>query len=657
MRPTAREVVGVLAVGACAATVLDAILLELQRGFFTGGFLARDVAADWPSRVTVLTASLTSDGACAGIGAAVGYAWAGRARLGRLARMLLVLSLGAGPLVFASLVQYEILARLGDAFDLGLMFDLTGRAPGELLAVSWRQLLAPMVSVVAAFGVLWAVLRLVNRRWPGDVRSGLARAQWAGLVGLWVTVLVGTTVVRIASEVQDNGLRRKPSGQLLGTVVTWASDVDRDGYGLLARPADPAPFDASIHPYAIDVPGNGVDEDGLAGDLPVAPGPDARPAAPFAARPPVLLVMLETFRADLLGATAGDTEVTPNLNRLAREGAATTNAYSHNGYTVQSRFHLFTGRLAAEGRSGTLLDDFAGEGYDTAYLSGQDESFGPRAFAIGADRAGFFYDARQDRHRRFTTFTTAGSLGVASDIVLERTAAFLASRTSARPLFLYVNLYDAHYPYWWPGLAPLVSDVHVPQAEITPARGADVRRMYRNAAANVDAAVGRLRQMVAEHVGREPAVILLADHGESLFDDGRLGHGFALDDTQTRIPLVVAGVPLALCEPVGQSDLRDAVLEALARPPSDERASFTACPGHAVFQYLGTLARPRQIAFTRTDGRIVFDIRASAVRVNDGPWTPVDALTGDRRDAWVDLVRYWERLRLRGGPEDAEGDS
>ncbi len=149
-----------------------------------------------------------------------------------------------------------------------------------------------------------------------------------------------------------------------------------------------------------------------------------------------------------------------------------------------------------------------------------------------------------------------------------------------------------------------MSDARVSQGDIVADNAADVRRMYRNAAANVDKAVGTLRDAVRAHAGREPAIIVLADHGESLFDDGFLGHGFVLNDVQTRIPLVAAGLALDLCEPVGQADLRAAIVAALARPAAGGRPSFRACPGRTVFQYLGTLNRPRQIAFTGASGRL-----------------------------------------------------
>src|SRR6185295_20331887 len=97
------------------------------------------------------------------------------------------------------------------------------------------------------------------------------------------------------------------------------------------------------------------------------------------------------------------------------------------------------------------------------------------------------------------------------------------------------------------------------QAEITPDRADAVRAMYLNTAANVDAAIGRVLGMVRQAVGREPAVIVLSDHGESLFDEGFLGHGYALNEAQTRVPFVAEGLPLSLAQPFGHAGVRQAI--------------------------------------------------------------------------------------------------
>ncbi len=651
MRRALRETIGLTLASAGAATLLDGILLELRRGFFTGGFLARDSATSWPDRLLFVAGSLATDAVVAGLGIFAAFLIASRLRWGAVARRGLALLLGAGPLIVASLLEYEVVARLGDAFDARLMFDLVGRRPAEFLAVSWSAALAPLAAVALAGVAAWLVLRWLNRRFPGDV----ARLPWGRGALAWaacaVVLVPATTWLRVHNEVQENGLRRKPAGQAVGALVTLVTDVDRDGHGLLSRPGDPAAFDARIYPYALDTPGNGIDEDGIGGDLPSASAPDVPRQPPrFARTPPVILVMLETFRADLVGATEGGRHVTPVLSRLAAEGAAATRAYSHNGYTVQSRYHFFRGAFAGRDAD-TLLDDFRHNGYDVAYFSAQDESFGGRAFDIGAEKSDLFYDARQDRARRYTTFTTAGSLGVASDVVLERVAAYLQGRDAHRPLLLYVNFYDTHFPYWHEQLQPLITDVHVPQGRIAADRASDVRRMYRNAAANVDKAIGALREAVRAHAGQDPAIVVLADHGESLFEDGVLGHGFVLNDVQTRIPLVAAGLALDMCEPVGQADLRGAIVSALSLPEADGRPSFRQCPGHTVFQYLGTLNRPRQIAFTGAARQVIYDLRDDRVRVNEGPWTDIAALDETTRAEWLSLVRHWERLRLAGVPD------
>lgn len=642
-----REWMGLTLAAAGLVASLDATLLQLRRDYFTGGFLSTDAATAWGDRLAFAGGAIATNAVLAGLGVAVVLLLASAGQWGRLARWFLALAAGAGPLLIASLVEYEVVAQLGDAFDARLMFDLVGRRPSEFFAVASGHLVWPLVLLGLLLATLVVVAWRLQRRWP----SGARRATPARLVvNCTALALTGTLVhtgLRLGSDVLDNGLRRTPAGQVLGTVVDAASDVDRDGFGLLGRPSDPDPWDARVYPYALDQPGNGIDEDGVGGDLP--PGPAyteaSAPTPRFVRTPDVVIVMLETFRADLLGATHEGREVTPVLNALARDGAAAARAYSHNGYTVQSRYHLLTGSLAGL-RPGTLLDDFQANGYEVAYFSAQDESFGGARFDVGLDRADVFYDARQDKARRYTTFATAGSLGVPSDVVLERIGTFLGERTPDRPLLLYVNFYDTHFPYQHDGMASLVSETRLAQGEIVPARAAELRAMYSNAAAHVDAAVGHLLAHATARLGEAPAVVVLADHGESLFDGGFLGHGYALDEVQTRIPLVVRGLGLSACEPLGQGDLRDAITSALADEAAGTAPAFRRCETAEVFQYLGLMHRPPQIALVSPAGRVTYDFRQHLVRRDDGPWRAPETLDADGREAWLRVVHRWERLRL-----------
>jgi hypothetical protein len=394
--------------GAATATVLDGILLQLRRAYFTGGFLSVDHALTWDARVAFVAGSLAGDMVWAGLGVVFALVAASWLRLGRVARWFLAAIGGSAPLVLASLLEYQVFAHLGDAFDFLLMFDLVGRRPSEIVAVASGHLFGPVLllggAILFVSGAAWGL----SRRFPSGVRS----VSIVGLLGSWfVLALAGTaavTALRLSTDVLDNGLRRKPSGQTLGALIGALTDVDRDGFGLMSRPADPAPWDARVYPYAVDVPGNGLDENGIAGDL-----PEGQPyteglgdAPPFLRTPNIIVVMLETFRADLLGTTVGHRAVTPFLDLLASQGVSASRAYSHNGYTVQSRYHLFTGSFVGTRGDRSLIDDFRANGYEVAFFSAQDESFGGPRYDIGTGRADVFYDARQDRARRYTTFTS-----------------------------------------------------------------------------------------------------------------------------------------------------------------------------------------------------------------------------------------------------------
>ena len=637
-----------------AATVFDAILLQYRRSYFTGGFLARDYITSASELLAFAAGSLLADAAVAGMIAYATLWLLGRMSAPRNPALAVAFAVAVTPVLILNFIEYQLLTYLGDAFDFRLLFDLTGRNPDEVLAVSSAHV-TRVIWLGTAAGVVSLVLAWLALRRPGA--RGAARvagpSSWRSLVPAVVLLVAGTVVMtwlRSGSDVLDNGLRRKPTGRILGTVVQAATDVDRDGYGALARPADPNLFDSSVRPYALDIPGNGIDEDGVGGDLPAHVDRYTEPALgthPWLSTPDIVLVVLESFRADARGARVNGKQVTPVLDALAAEGVAPQMAYSHNGYTVQSRRHIFSGSVADIRGADTLIDDFKRQGYEVAYFSGQDESFGGPGQGVGFDRSDVAYDARQDRDRRYSNFSTAGSLAVPYGVVQERIAEFLERRQKNRPLFLYVNFHDTHFPYHHRAIRPLVSDVVLDQAAIAPNRADDLRTMYMNTAANVDQAIGAVLANVKQSLGRTPGVIVMSDHGESLFDEGFLGHGYTLNEAQTRIPFVVANLPLAIEEPFAQADLRDAIHAALAKTDSAGKppvASMNA--SRRVFQYLGLIERPAQIAWTGSARSIVYDFREGTVRVDHGAWRRPDELDPEQHAELIALIQTWERMML-----------
>jgi hypothetical protein len=645
------EWVRLTGLAAAVVTAVDAALLERSKGFFTGGFLAVDHLRSIPEALLFLGASILADGAIVGGLVGLGLWFARFVRLNRAARTVAILTFALAPLMIANFVSYQLHLYLGDAFDLGLMFDLTGRRPEEFFAVASSHIGAFLaliaVGAVGALGLVWAV----NRYAPGARSSTRLRGRrvWLWPMGLFVAGLCSTALLRAGTDVMENGLRRKPSGKFLGAIAEYASDVDRDGYGVISRLKDPDPFNAAIFPYAVEIPGNGVDENGMGGDLPADAAAYQEPqgvASGWTHTPDVVMIVLESFRADVLGATFEGRTVSPVLNELAASGISADLAFSHNGYTAQSRHHLLAGSLAGLRQRTSLIDDFKANGYEVAYFSGQDESYGGPEFAVGFNRADVKYDARVEPNRRYSTFSTAGSLAVPENVVREKVDAFLASRRSTKPLLLYVNFHDTHFPYHHDGIEPIVSSAAIERGDIGPSRREELQATYLNTAANVDRAVGALLAS-ARAALRSPAVIVTADHGESLYDEGFLGHGYALNDVQTRIPFIVSGLPLTLTEPFGQSELRDSLWAALSATPAAVTAPvLSRDESKRVFQYLGTIRRPRQIGFLTTHGRAIYDFPSRRVSLAGGDWQDPGGLTGDAQTEFLDLVHFWERMVL-----------
>ena len=635
--------------GAVLITVVEAVLLQRKHGLFTGGFLARtplgtyfDVAA-FLMLVALVNATFVAP--LCGIALNVGRGL----RLKRRALLFVAFAAGALPLLAANFLMYQVWAYLGDAFDFTVMFNLTGRRLSEMFAVA-----APLVTRPVGLGLLlaaagiaatWALHRTEDGPTPQIAVPSLG---YVAKVSAAMVILTGIIVAGIclSSESMTFGLRRIPAGSLTVSLLHQATDFDMDGHGLLRDPRDTAPFDPNVHPYALEIAGNGIDENGLAGDLPAnraqfqeAPAPTAQ----WTARPTVILFVLESFRADAVGATYEGRSVTPVLNGLARRGVQVDSAWSHNGFTKHSRFHILTGSMTDRGGT-SLLDDFKRQGYEVAYFSAQNDSaFGePQIDYRSVDT---YYDARQDVARRYSAYTTPGSLAVPFNVLEERIGEFLNARRSPKPLFLYVNFHDTHYPYTHAHVQNLLGVDLLDPAQLSPARRRELWRTYLNTAANVDRAIGRVIDAVTTSVRARPGVVVISDHGEGLFEGGFLGHGHALNAVQTQIPLVISGLPLRIETPFGQSGLRDAINDALVRGDLQNPPRVEAREGRRVFQYLGTLEHPGQIGWLSQDGVFTYDFRTNEVGLWDSTLRPAD-LSGEPRRLFQDLAYTWESMQL-----------
>jgi arylsulfatase len=283
----------------------------------------------------------------------------------------------------------------------------------------------------------------------------------------------------------------------------------------------------------------------------------------------LLLVTVDTLRADELGAYGSGRRLTPNLDALAAESLVFERAYASASFTLPSIATLLTGRYPEElgiqsNESGlpqsvpTLATELAGRGWRTAAVVGnfvlRRSSGLARGFETFDDR---FQQVEAVRRwpERIASDTTDAALGVLAECLAGGVA----------PCFLWVHYQDPHGPYDPPGERrarlldaeraapggrrelPVGAD-HLGFGSIPAYQYMDEQREvawyragYRGEIQYMDEQVGRLLAAVDDAGLRERTVVVFAaDHGEALGEnDVWFAHGARLGDELVRVPLLL----------------------------------------------------------------------------------------------------------------------
>jgi hypothetical protein len=625
---------------ACVLTAADTFLIARSTGLFTGGFLVvapRKSAAQFGA---YLIESLVLD-----VTLVLGV-WLivlpilGRIRLGAWQKLAAVAMCTLTPPLWFLYVVYHLSRYLGNVLDPSLWLAIGGGSPIEWFAQAHAQLIPVALTLFATLigGLLF--VRSLRHRGAQALGSVAVPALVTLAAAFGGSALLSAGILQAVCSRPGAGceaLEKKASGNMLVPLFERATDFDFDGYGMFAPLADQAPFDSTRHPFAIDIPGDGIDQNGLAGDHPAdyAPPPDDFVEEPrFRRKPNVLVIFLEGVRADILGTEVNGRRVSPVLDELLAQGSHSQHAYANSPYTALSRGQLMGGRLAPYKGQSTLIEDFHANGYEVAWISGQDESFGAEeSQMLGLGRTDYHFDAREDARNSISKYSTTGSLMISWKRVNARVERYLDSRRSDRPLFLYVNFGDTHFPYDHRELDDVLGVRRLDVREIRPENARGVYETYANATANVDRAIGELLRIWRERLGEGGAVVVTSDHGEAVFETGVLGHGLALDETQTRVPLIVVGLGGDWPEPFGLTDLRGALQRSLADASgeSQPKPHFAPVPGRAILQYMAVVERPRFLCLRSFDHEVEYDTTQRR--------PPKDP-------AFATLIYWWESLQL-----------
>jgi arylsulfatase A-like enzyme/Flp pilus assembly protein TadD len=329
----------------------------------------------------------------------------------------------------------------------------------------------------------------------------------------------------------------------------------------------------------------------------------ARASAPVSG--PVVVISIDTLRADHLPAYGYKNVATPAIDALAADGIIFERAYSHAPQTLPAHAAILSGRLPFE----TGVRDNVG----FTIKSGErllPQMLRDRGFATGGIVSAFvlrketgiaqgfdFFDGEMPDAVADTTIGQVQRDGSASEAIAEK---WLAGIGTSRA-FLFLHLYEPHKPY-----AP-------------PARFAQYAP-YDGEIAYADEIVGKLVQYLKAHqLYDRSTIILLSDHGEGLGDHGEQEHGLFVYDEAIHVPLVIkqesnVGAGRRVADLVQHIDIVPTVLDFVKAP----------VPG----QLRGRSLKPLLEGTGRLEPAPVYS-EALYARYHFG-WSELTALTDDR---------------------------
>ncbi len=339
----------------------------------------------------------------------------------------------------------------------------------------------------------------------------------------------------------------------------------------------------------------------------------------------VVLVTVDTTRADRLEPYGATDVATPHLAALAERGVLFERAYSVAPITLVAHASILTGLsppMHGVRNNGThhtteslttLAEILSSEGYRTAAFV----SAAVLEKRYGLDQGFETYDddlsTSRERHPRVVADRPA-------EATIDAAHAWLDEMPPDERLFLWVHLYDPHAVYSPP----------------PPYRDQYAGRLYDGEIAYMDSQIGRLLQHSRLRQADDLAVTVIGDHGESLGEHGEQTHAILAYDSTLHVPwiLSVRGGPTGVIHrpPVGQVDLTPSLLDLLGLPVPEGLS------GQSLLPFLGTTEGAERAIYAETYLPFYTYGWAKLRVVRRGAWKYIDApdpeLYDLSRDPW-----------------------
>lgn len=362
--------------------------------------------------------------------------------------------------------------------------------------------------------------------------------------------------------------------------------------------------------------------------------------------PNVLLVSIDTLRADHVGCYGHARPTTPALDRFAQERAVRfAHAFAESSWTLPSHATMLTGLHPLT--HGVRQPDL-----------GLDES-GPQPLASLLERTHYSFaitDGGWLSHPwGFTLgFESFHTKDLEIDAAVETTLEYVRHRTGQGAWFGFLHTYDVHCPYDPPALyagtftsedaepievAGRCGNPHFNALGVTPGQARYLADRYDEDLRRVDDALAQLFAALDElDLWKSTIVIVTSDHGEEFLEHGQIGHERTLSREALSIPLLIAvpGVaPGVVDEPVGLADLVPTIIDLVGDDWLPER-EYDEFDGRSLLPLLRGEADPREPVLSELDWQLqlVAESDGTATRVFAlGPGMPPESASAVKRRA------------------------
>lgn len=602
-------------------TAADLVLLEQKYNIFSGGFLVTHRIAGYSDRALFVFLITASEYALAY------FFWCLFTFIGIRQRIptrkisyLFLILYGAGSGVIA-IAKYQILSYFGDFLSLAILRNLGGGSLRDGLMYGLEEGIYVVVIGIFIAIVCWFLYKRMveNGEFSQPPSATLSDMKISMALSLVVMVSLSLIATHAMPELRRYFNKTTPN-VLSGVLIDSLSPVRTSTLDSLLADSKRFGNRTPSLEYQLTFPKK---------------------------KENLFFIVSESTRADALDTDIDGQAITPIWRELANQGSVGRAYFSHTGFTTSSLKAIFRSSLGSNlPLGGTLFNILKSQGYQIVVLSGQDETFGDISKDCGMDAtADIFFDARSAKDDRVFSSSSQGSLSLSNDRILKEFKTVVAKLDWQRPIFMYINLQAAHFPYFHKDMPLTAIREPLARNQISDRHREELKATYFNAVAYSDWATGIIVDEIRNHkVYNQSLVAVSGDHGESLFEDGILGHGIRITNTQMHTLLVANRHIEAFDRLIGQQDLAKHLLKGLG-------VKFTPdfeIKDKPVIQLIGSLREPSELGYVYIDGnRLTVDFHIDEVSATwlTSPVKIADLAPKSREHSeLMQLVREWGEI-------------